>query len=193
MIQIQIQRNSFRSSTLNDFESEGKMEKDVLKIMVNGRDYQFRVGADINAEDSLATLLRERLGLTGVRVSCEQGACGSCTVLLNDKSVLSCMLLAVDADGCEVKTIEFYDANDHVVKAFIETSEPGYGTAMQCGFCTPGLVLEAHALLNQNPNPSQDEIKVGLSGHICRCGCYHGITQAVEKAASAIICKSEEE
>lgn len=165
----------------------------MVRIVVNGRDYQFRIGADINSEDSLATLLRERLGLTGVRVSCEQGACGSCTVLLNDKSILSCMLLAVDADGCEVKTIEYYDSTDEVVKAFIDTSEPGYGTAMQCGFCTPGLVLEAHALLNKNPNPSQDEIKEGLSGHICRCGCYHGITHAVEKAASAINFKSEEE
>lgn len=161
-------------------------EGDQIAIRVNGKDYTFIVGKDVEPQEKLSTLLRERLGLTGVKVSCEQGACGACTVLINGKSALSCMTLAVEADGCDVVTIEGIKPDDEVVNAFVEMSEPGYGTAMQCGFCTPGFILETHSLLNENPNPTSEQIKEALSGHICRCGCYHGIEKAVVNAASAL-------
>jgi aerobic carbon-monoxide dehydrogenase small subunit len=153
---------------------------------VNGRNYEFIVGKDMEPQEKLSSLLRERLGLTGVKVSCEQGACGACTVLVNGESALSCMMLAIEADGCDIVTIEGMDQEDEVVNAFVEMCEPGYGTAMQCGFCTPGFILETHSLFNKNPEPSRDQIREELSGHICRCGCYHGIEKAVENAAAAL-------
>jgi carbon-monoxide dehydrogenase small subunit len=161
---------------------EGTDYLDVV-IKVNGRTHNFIAGKDFNMEDSLSKVLREKLGYTGVRVSCEQGACGACTVLLNGQSALSCMMLAVEADGAEIITVEGLPENDPVIAAFVEMTEPNYGTAMQCGFCTPGFVLETHALLAKNPKPSKDDIRDGLSGHICRCGCYQGIGRAVELAA----------
>jgi carbon-monoxide dehydrogenase small subunit len=165
-------------------EKEWKtMNKASVSFTVNDYEYTFLIGNDIKTEDTLAYVLREKLGLTGVRVSCEQGACGACTVLVDGRSALSCMMLAVEADKCNIQTIEYFDGSDEVVNSFIETCEPGYGTTMQCGFCTPGFVLEAHSILNQNPHPTKEEIKDGLSGHICRCGCYKGIAYAVEKVA----------
>ena len=160
--------------------------RDEIKLIVNGIERVFAVGKDIEPGARLSSVLREKLGLTGVRVSCEQGSCGACTVLLDGKSVLSCMMFAADADGHEITTIEAFDGSDPVASSFIEMAEPGYGTAMQCGFCTPGFVLEAHALLDENPQPTNDEIKEALSGHICRCGCYHGIVRAVENASEKI-------
>ena len=154
-----------------------------ISFKVNGREYHFIVGRDFGPEDSLARVLRERLGYTGVKVSCEQGACGACTVLLDGNSVLSCMMPAMDAHGCEILTAEGLPEDDPVIAAFVEMNEPDYGTAMQCGFCTPGFVLETHALLARNPKPTRDEIKSELSGHICRCGCYKGIARAVESAS----------
>lgn len=155
-------------------------------LKVNGLDYKLNEGIDYKPGDDLATILRERLGLTGVRVSCKQGACGACTVLVDGKSALSCMMLVADMDGCEVTTIEALNGQDPVVDAFVNTCGPGEGTSMQCGFCTPGFVMEAHSLLNENPDPSDEEITEALSGHICRCGCYHGIHSAVRKAADHI-------
>ena len=154
-----------------------------VAFVVNGKTINFIAGKDFNMEDSLSKVLREKLGFTGVRVSCEQGACGACTILLNGESVLSCMMLAVDADGTEIVTIEGLPENDPVVEAFVEMNEPDYGTALQCGFCTPGFIMETHSLLNKNPSPEMEEIKDCLSGHICRCGCYKGIGRAVELAA----------
>lgn len=156
-----------------------------INLTINGRAYQLYEGRDFEVMDSLATLLRETLGYTGVRVSCQEGACGACTVLMNGRSILSCMTLAVEADGCEITTIEALGSDDPVVQAFAEESDPGYGTAMQCGFCTPGFVLETKSLLNENPDPSAEEIREALSGHICRCGCYKGIEHAAAKAAKA--------
>jgi len=164
---------------------------ETIRLNVNGRWYKFKIGQDIQPADTLSLLLREKLGLTGVRVSCEQGACGACTVLMNDKAVLSCMMLAVEADGAKITTIEGLKSDDEVVEAFVNECEPGYGTTMQCGFCTPGFIMEAHGLLNKNPHPDMEEIKDGLSGHICRCGCYKGIAHAVERAAEKINGKEE--
>jgi aerobic-type carbon monoxide dehydrogenase small subunit (CoxS/CutS family) len=153
-----------------------------IRIKVNHRWREFEPGRDIQPEETLSHLLRERLGLTGVKLACDQGACGACTVLMDGKAVLSCMMLAVEADGHEVLTVEGLDADDPLVAAFSVQSEPGYGTAIQCGFCTPGFVMAAKGLLNQNPQPSPDEIAYGLSGNLCRCGCYPAITKAVEHA-----------
>jgi len=161
---------------------------DEMTLTINGRAYRLKEGRDYEASDTLVELLREKLGFTGVRVSCQEGACGACTVLLDGKSVLSCMMLAADAANRHITTIEALDSTDPVVKAFAEGCDPGYGTTMQCGFCTPGYVLEAKSLLAEYPEPTREQIRDGLSGHICRCGCYKGIEHAVEVAACA--CKA---
>jgi len=155
-----------------------------VRIRVNGLWRDFALGGDLSASTTLAYLLRERLGFTGLKVSCDEGACGACTVLRDGKAVLSCMLLAVEADGHDILTIEGLDGDDPVVEAFAEQSEPGYGTALQCGFCTPGFVMTAKALLNENPSPTLAEVKDALAGNICRCGCYAGIAQAVLRASA---------
>jgi carbon-monoxide dehydrogenase small subunit len=177
---------------MNRADQKPEQNGERVSFRVNGRNFEFTVGKDMEPQERLSSLLRERLGLTGVKVSCEQGACGACTILLNGKSVLSCMMLAVEADGCDIVTIEGMKPDDEVVDAFVEMCEPGYGTAMQCGFCTPGFILEAHSLLNQNPDPSREQIREELSGHICRCGCYHGIERAVENAAARLRAKGGE-
>lgn len=158
----------------------------MIELNINGRAYQLREGADFETRDSLAHVLREKLGFTGVRVSCNEGACGACTVLLDGKSVLSCMLPVVEADGHAIITIEGIAEDDPVVRAFADECDPGYGTALQCGFCTPGFILETKSMIAENPTPTPDEIKEALSGHICRCGCYAGIAHAAEKAAVVV-------
>jgi len=107
-------------------------------------------------------------------------------VLLDGRAVLSCMVLAVETHGHEVTTIEGLPQDDPVVAAFAEQSEPGYGTALQCGYCTPGFVMASVALLRENPRPTLDEVKEALSGNLCRCGCYAGIAQAVLHAAEKL-------
>ena len=157
-----------------------------IHLTVNNTPHVLEVGRDLPCTMTLAAFLREKLGYTGLKVSCDEGACGACTVLLDGKAVLSCMMLAVEADGHEVLTIEGLPADDPVVLAFAEQSEPGYGTALQCGYCTPGFVMTARALLNEKSSPTLQEVKEALSGNICRCGCYAGIAQAVLKAAELI-------
>ena len=154
-----------------------------IEITINHRHFVFHLGFDLQPEDTLADFLRMRLGLTGLKVACDEGACGACTVLIDGRAVLSCMTLAVEAAGHEVLTIEGLEPNDPVVAAFAEQHEPGFGTAMQCGYCTPGFVMAAHGLLNENPHPTLQEIKEGLSGNLCRCGCYPAIARAVWHAA----------
>jgi carbon-monoxide dehydrogenase small subunit len=154
-----------------------------IRIRINGTWHAFEVGRDVAPSETLSHLLRERLGLTGVKVACDQGACGACTVLMDGAAILSCMQLAVDADGREVVTVEGLPDDDPVVAAFAEQAEPGYGTALQCGYCTPGFVMTTHGLLKENPAPTMDEIRLALSGNLCRCGCYQAIARAVERAA----------
>jgi aerobic carbon-monoxide dehydrogenase small subunit len=157
-----------------------------FRIRINGSWYDFSLDGDISASTTLAYLLREKMGFTGLKVSCDEGACGACTVLKDGKAVLSCMVLAVEADGHDILTIEGLPKDDPVVEAFAEQSEPGYGTALQCGYCTPGFVMTARALLNENPTPTLAEVKDALGGNICRCGCYAGIAQAVLRASAKI-------
>jgi len=132
---------------------------------------------------TLAHVLREHLGLTGLKLACAEGACGACTVIMDGRAVLSCLLLAVECAGRDIVTIEGLSADDPVIAAFAEQSEPGYGTALQCGYCTPGFVMTARALLDQNPRPTPVEVGEALGANICRCGCYAGIARAVLRAA----------
>ncbi len=168
-------------SAINEVTKEASPER--VRIKINDKWYDFEVGHDIEASDTLAYLLKEKLGFTGLKISCDEGACGACTVLMDGKAILSCLTLAVEADRHDVLTIEGLEKDDPVVEAFAEQSEPGYGTALQCGYCTPGFVMTAKALLNENLNPTLAEIKEALSGNICRCGCYAAIAQAVLHAA----------
>ncbi len=157
-----------------------------IRIRINGQWRIFSLGEDLSASTTLAYVLREKLGFTGLKVSCDEGACGACTVIRDGKAVLSCMVLAVEADGHDILTIEGLPKDDPVIEAFAEQCEPGYGTALQCGYCTPGFVMTARALLNENPSPTLAEVKDALAGNICRCGCYAGIAQAVLRASAKI-------
>jgi len=144
--------------------------------MVNGD----RREADVWPGESLLFTLRERLGLPGSKNACEQGECGSCSVLLDGRLVCACLVLAAQADGHEVVTVEGLagEGERHrVQKAFAETG------AVQCGFCTPGLVVATADLLTRSPNPSEDEIREALSGNLCRCTGYQKIFDAVRLAA----------
>ena len=153
-----------------------------ISLTVNGREYVFVPGYDLGHTDTLAELLRERRS-TGLKIACDEGACGACTVIMDGDAVLSCMVLAVEAEGHGVLTIEGLAADDPVVQAFACQCEPRHGTALQCGFCTPGAVMTAKAFLMHNPEPTLDEVREALAGNLCRCGCYQGIAQAVLAAA----------
>ena len=131
----------------------------------------------------MAYVLREKLGLSGTKISCDTGECGACTVLVDGKAVLSCMTIALTLDGHHVTTIEGLGLDDVVVRAFANQCEPGYGTALQCGFCTPGFVMSAKGLLNETPEPSEREIRHALSGNLCRCGTYPAVMRAVIHAS----------
>ena len=122
-----------------------------IKMRINGTWYGFKVGQDIQATDTLAYTLRDKLGLTGLKIACDEGACGACTVIMDGKAILSCMTLSIEAHGHDILTIEGLEKEDPIVKSFAEQSEPGYGTALQCGYCTPGFVMVAKALLMENP------------------------------------------
>ena len=150
-----------------------------IELTVNGE----RLEADVWGGESLLFALRERLGLPGSKNACEQGECGSCSVLLDGQLVCSCLVLAAQADGHEVVTVEGLAGEDgelHPVQdAFVRAG------AVQCGFCTPGLVVAAADLLERNSRPSDDEIREALSGNLCRCTGYQKILEAVRMAAGA--------
>jgi carbon-monoxide dehydrogenase small subunit len=149
-----------------------------IALAVNGTRHE----AEVEPRLLLAYFLREQLGLKGTNVGCDTSSCGSCTVLLDGESVKSCTVLAVQADGCEVTTIEGLASGGKlhpVQQAFHEQH------ALQCGFCTPGFVLAAVSLLKENPNPSEAEIRSALDGNLCRCTGYHNIARAVQAAARA--------
>jgi carbon-monoxide dehydrogenase small subunit len=149
-----------------------------IALTVNG----VRHEQEVEPRQLLVYFLREQLGLTGTNVGCDTSSCGSCTVLLDGDSVKSCTVLAVQADGAEVTTIEGLAANGElhpVQRAFHEEH------ALQCGYCTPGMVLAAVSLLAENPSPSEEQIRDGLEGNLCRCTGYHNIVKAVQAAATA--------
>ena len=149
-----------------------------IRLVANGQKEEVNVPAGM----TLLELLRERLYLTGTKEGCGEGECGACTVLLDGKPVTACLVLAVEADGCEVQTIEGEAENGELStlqQAFIDAG------AVQCGFCTPGMIMSVRGLLSLNPNPTQEEIVEAVAGNLCRCTGYEAIIAAVRQAAQS--------
>ncbi|MFH1502039.1 MAG: (2Fe-2S)-binding protein [Candidatus Eisenbacteria bacterium] len=147
-----------------------------VRLEVNGVERT----VSVSSATTLVELLREGLGLKGTKVGCGRGECGACTVLLDSRPVNACLVFAAQCDGSSVLTIEGLgegDSLDRVQRAFVEAG------AVQCGYCTPGMIMSAHALLDENPSPDRQEIEEGLSGNLCRCTGYVKIVDAVEAAA----------
>jgi carbon-monoxide dehydrogenase small subunit len=148
-----------------------------ITVAVNGVPYQ----KEVEARTLLVDFIRDELGLTGTHIGCEQGECGACTVLVDGVATKSCMMLAVQADGAELVTIEGLSSDDklHPIQEAFRTAG-----AVQCGFCTPGMVITAVDLLHNNPRPSEEEIRVGLEGNLCRCTGYQTIVEAIRIASA---------
>lgn len=147
-----------------------------ISLSVNGKQHALLV----EPRWTLLFVLREKLGLTGTKVGCERGECGACTVLMDDVPRYACMILAVEAEGSEVTTLEGLMKGEElgeVQQAFLEKD------AFQCGYCTPGQIVAAEGLLRANPDPSMEEIQTGMSGNLCRCGAYAHIFQAARRAS----------
>jgi carbon-monoxide dehydrogenase small subunit len=151
-----------------------------ISLRINGERYQWAVESNL----TLLDFLREKLDLIGTKKGCETGECGACTVLLNGKTVNSCLVLAVEADGREVTTIEGLLGDDGrlhpLQEAFVEAG------AIQCGFCTPGMIMSSKELLDRNPRPSEEEIKDEMAGNLCRCTGYVKIIEAITKASKKL-------
>lgn len=155
------------------------MKEVEISFTVNKKLYRLLVPPNI----TLLDVLREKLKLTGTKEGCGKGECGACTVIFNGRSANSCLILAPQADGAEILTIEGVGTIDNlhpIQKAFVDEG------AVQCGFCTPGMVMSSFYLLNKNPNPTEEEIREGLSGNLCRCTGYVKIIKAVEKASKEL-------
>ncbi len=153
--------------------------KHTISLKVNGESYKI----DVQSETVLLDLIREKLDLTGTKDGCRSGECGACTVMMNGVPVNSCMVLAVEADGSEITTIEGLSKGDELhplQKSFIEKG------AVQCGYCTPGMILSAKALLDRNSAPTSEEVKKAIRGNICRCTGYQKIEEAIMDAASTM-------
>jgi aerobic-type carbon monoxide dehydrogenase small subunit (CoxS/CutS family) len=161
------------------------VEKQSISLLVNNQLYELEIGGHPNEVDpshTLAYTLRETLGLTGTKVGCDHGACGACTVLIDGKAILSCMTLTVECDGKSVTTIEGLEdlktgKLHSLQQAFIDN------TAFQCGFCTPGIIMSSKALLDENPSPTEQDVKQALAGHYCRCISHYFVIKAVMEAA----------
>jgi carbon-monoxide dehydrogenase small subunit len=165
-------------------KKEKKEGENIISFTINGRPYELNVGDrayEVNPSDTLAHTLRETMDLTGTKIGCNHGACGACTVLVDGKPVLSCMTLTVECHGKSVTTIEGLEdpktGELHPLQqAFIDN------TAFQCGFCTPGIIMTAKALLDENPSPTEQEVKEALSGNYCRCISHYHVLKAVMEA-----------
>jgi carbon-monoxide dehydrogenase small subunit len=150
-----------------------------ISLTINGD----TCSAVVEPRKTLADFLREDCRLTGTHLGCEHGVCGACTVILDGRAVRSCLIFAVQTDGAEITTVEGLAPSGQLnpVQAAFEAEH-----GLQCGFCTPGFVVSATALLERNPDPTEDEIREGLSGNLCRCTGYQGILRAVRSAADAM-------
>ena len=158
--------------------------KQLISLIVNGEEQTLAV--DVTA--TLLDVLRDDLGLTGTNRGCNEGECGACTVLLDGKAIASCTKLAVDASGCKIVTVEGLRKNGvlhPIQQAFIDQF------AVQCGFCTPGMIMSTLALLNENPNPNENEIRDALRGNICRCTGYHKIIEAIKQARDVLLAQKQ--
>ncbi len=153
----------------------------LVTLTINGDEHQLLV----EPQETLREVLQDRIGLTGTKEMCDRGACGSCTVIMDGRPVLSCMMLAIECGGeHRIETIEEINNQDHpLVQAYTDNH------AMQCGYCTPGFVVTAKALLDRNPDPSEEEIITALEGNICRCGTYPAHIGAVKDAAQKLMDK----
>jgi aerobic carbon-monoxide dehydrogenase small subunit len=156
------------------------MAKSQISLTVNGK----TVEALVEPRTLLIDFLREQLMLTGPHIGCETSHCGACTVDLDGKSVKSCTVFAVQANGSDVRTIEGMAAADGSLHVLQEAFREMHG--LQCGFCTPGMITRAYRLLQENPSPSEDEIRMGISGNLCRCTGYQNIVKAIQYAAAKI-------
>jgi len=157
-------------------------EKHNISLVVNRKLFELMVGKDVNPWHTLAHTLRETLGYTGTKIACDHGACGACTVLMDGRAVLSCMILTVECNGKSITTIEGLEdpktGKLHPLQqAFIDNS------AFQCGFCTPGIIMSAKALLDENYSPTEQDVKQALAGHYCRCISHYSVIKAVTEAA----------
>ncbi len=169
-----------------DAQAGDAIETATIELNINGKSYQ----VEVEARTTLLTVLRDgidtsgdNVDLTGAKLICDRGECGGCTVMVDGKSIYACMMLAIDAQGKQITTVEgLADGDDlhPVQEAFIQHD------AMMCGFCTPGFIVSSAALLNENPSPTLEEIKIGLSGNTCRCGTYPFIFDAVKTASRKV-------
>ncbi len=150
-----------------------------ITVTINGKEHTL----DVEPRVSLSQLLREYLDLTGTHIGCDTSSCGACTVHVDGVSVKSCTLLAVQVNGCSITTIEGM-ANGNELHPIQQAFKDNHG--LQCGFCTPGMVMSAADILANNPNPSEAEIRHGLEGNFCRCTGYHNIVKSVQQAAEKI-------
>ena len=153
------------------------MSKRQVQLRINGRDYR----GEVEPRKLLVDFIRDDLGLTGTHVGCEHGVCGACTVLLDDEPVRSCLIFAVQTNGAELKTVEGLAPNASELHPLQESFWELHG--LQCGFCTPGILLTAEVLLRENSNPSEEEIRAWISGNLCRCTGYQNIVAAIQEAA----------
>ncbi len=151
-----------------------------ISMNVNGRD----VSGHVEGRTLLVQFLRDHLGLTGTHVGCDTSQCGACVVHVDGKAVKSCSMLAAEAGGCNVKTIEGMANEDGSLGVVQQAFQDHHG--LQCGFCTPGMVMTAAELLDRNPDPSEGEIRQSLEGNMCRCTGYHNIVKAIRSAAAAM-------
>jgi aerobic carbon-monoxide dehydrogenase small subunit len=156
------------------------MAKSAIHLTVNGK----AVEALVEPRTLLIHFLRDQLNITGPHIGCETSHCGACTVDLDGKSVKSCTRFAVQADGADIRTIEGMAAADGTLHALQEGFREMHG--LQCGFCTPGMIMRAYRLLQENPTPSEEEIRIGISGNLCRCTGYQNIVKAIQFAAAKL-------
>jgi len=161
------------------------MSKHNISVTVNGTLHS----SEVDARTLLVHFIREELSLTGTHIGCDTTSCGACTILMNGKAVKSCTVFAVQANGCTIETIEGVASNGQ-----LHPLQEGFWEkhGLQCGYCTPGMILSAKHLLSKNPNPTEEEIRWGISGNLCRCTGYNKIVEAIQYAAEKMNAEKEE-
>ncbi len=150
-----------------------------ITVTINGKSHT----ADVEPRTLLVQFIREQVGLTGTNIGCDTSSCGACSVHVDGEAAKSCTLLAVQADGCSITTIEGMAAADGTLHPMQQAFMENHG--LQCGYCTPGMVMAATSLLAENPNPTEEEVRIGLEGNLCRCTGYHNIVQSVLACAKS--------